>query len=328
MRRRAFIKLLGGAAVVWPLAARSQQQKIPVVGYLSAFPPEGIALSNLAAFRKGLAEAGFTEGRNLAVVYRWADGHYDRLPAMAADLVRLDVSVIATAATPAAIAAKSATTTIPIVFSVGNDPVQLGLVASLARPGGNVTGAARLNQELGPKRLDLMHELVPTATRIALIVNSTDGGTSEPQQRATEAAARTLGLQLHILRASNEAEIDEAFATLVREQAGALVITNDAYFSSRMAQFAALALRHRVPTIYSYREFTAAGGLMSYSASFADSYRIAGTYVGRILKGEKPAGLPVQQSTEIELFINVKTAKALGLAVPIALRLRATEVFE
>ncbi len=328
MRRREFFTLLGGVTA-WPLTAAAQQQPLPVIGHLSGYLPDSeVAQNALAAFRQGLAEAGFIEGRNVAIEYRWAEGHYDRLPAMAADLVRLKVSVIAISGSSSVVAAKAATTTIPIVFSLSVDPVESGLVASLARPGGNITGSARLSIELSPKRLELAHEMVPSATKIALLINPTNPSNTEAQTNAIEAAARTLGLHLHILRASNEREIDAAFATAAEAQAGALVIGPDALFSSRVTQLGALTIRHKVPTIYAFREFTVAGGLMAFSSDTAGPYRVAGAYVGRILKGEKPADLPVQQSTTIELFINLKTAKALGLTVPPALLLRATEVIE
>ncbi len=327
MRRRHFITLLGGVTA-WPLTAAAQQPTMPVIGYLSGYSPDEFAQNTLVAFRQGLAEAGFVEGRNVAIEYRWAEGHYDQLPAMAADLVRLKVSVIVSSGTTTTAAAKAATTTIPIVFSLGADPVESGVVARLARPGGNLTGAARLNTELAPKRLELVHEVVPTATKIALLVNPTNPLMSVPVTNATEAAARTLGLQLHVLRASNEREIDEAFATVPQVRASALVICPDALFSSRMTQLGALTVRYQVPTIYTYRDFAAAGGLMAYGGDFADSHRLAGVYAGRILKGEKPADLPVQQSTKVELYINLKTAKALGLTVPAELLLRATEVIE
>ncbi len=327
MRRRQFITLLGGVTA-WPLTAAAQQPTMPVIGYLAGYTPDGIAQNNLAAFRQGLAEAGFVEGRNVAIEYRWAEGHYDRLPAMAADLVRLKVNVLVTSNTPAAVAAKAATTTIPIVFSLSADPVAAGLVTSLARPGGNLTGSTRLNIELAPKWLELVREVVPTATKIALLVNPTAPIITEAVTRATEARAQTLGLQLSVLRATNEREIDEAFAAVVKARAGALVISPDAFFSSRMHQLGALTIRDKVPTIYNYRAFAAAGGLLAYSGDNDGTHRLSGSYAGRILKGEKPADLPVQQTTTVELFINLKTAKALGLTVPAELLLRATEVIE
>jgi putative ABC transport system substrate-binding protein len=283
----------------------------------------------VAAFHRGLGEMGFVEGRSVAIEYRWADGEYDRLPAMAADLVRRQVTVIAAEAIPGILAAKAATTTIPIVFATGGDPVELGLVASLARPGGNLTGVTALGLEVAPKRLELLHELVPTATTVAVLVNPTNPFPFiETQLQDLQAAARTLGLQLHVLRASTERDFDVAFATVVQLRAGALMIGNDAFFSSRLEQLAVLALRHAVPTIFQYREFAAAGGLMSYGGSITDIFRLVGAYTGRILKGDKPADLPVQQSTKVELIINMRTAKALGITFPTAILVRADEVIE
>ena len=324
MKRRAFIAGLGGAAV-WPLAARAQQQAVPVSGFLNSASPGGYA-SNVAAFRQGLKEAGYVQGQNVAVEYRWADGQYDRLPAMAAELVRRQVTVIV-ANSPGNLAAKVATTTIPIVFTTASDPVQIGLVASLARPGGNVTGATEFGVEVTPKQLELAHELVPTATVIAVLVNPTNPN-AEPVLRELQAAAHILGVQLHVLHASAEREFDTVFASLGQLGAGALVIGPDPLFIAQSEQLAASALRHAVPAISSIRDFVAAGGLMSYGGSNPDMYRIAGVYAGRILKGEKPADLPVQQATKIELIINLKTAKALGLEIPLSIWLRADEVIE
>jgi putative tryptophan/tyrosine transport system substrate-binding protein len=325
VKRRQFLTVLGGAAAGWPLAARAQQAEMPVVGFLNGGSPDGYA-PMVAAFHQGLMDTGYVEAQSVRIEHRWADGQYDRLPAMAADLVHRQVAVIVTNS-PGMLAAKAATTTIPIVFTTSGDPVELGFVASLARPGRNITGVTQLNVEVAPKRLELMHELVPTATIMAVLLNPTYPS-AETQSRGMQAAARTLGLQLHILRASNERAIDDAFATLAQLRAGAFVISSDPFFNSRAEQFAALALRHAVPTIFQYREFAAAGGLMSYGGSIIDSYRQAGVYTGRILKGEKPADLPVQQSTKVELIINLKTANALGLTVPITLLGRADEVIE
>jgi putative tryptophan/tyrosine transport system substrate-binding protein len=325
VKRREFITLLGGAAAAWPIMARAQRPEIPVVAFLNGGSPDGYA-PMVAAFHQGLKDTGYVEAQSVRMEYRWADGQYGRLPAMAADLVHRQVAVIVTNS-PGMLAAKAATTTIPIVFTTSGDPVELGFVASLARPGRNITGVTQLNVEVAPKRLELMHELVPTATIMAVLLNPTYPS-AETQSRGMQAAARTLGVQLHILRASNERDIDDAFATLAQLRAGAFVISSDPFFNSRAEQFAALALRHAVPTIFQYREFAAAGGLMSYGGSIIDSYRQAGVYTGRILKGEKPADLPVQQSTKVELIINLKTAKALGLEVPRTLIARADEVIE
>jgi putative ABC transport system substrate-binding protein len=325
MKRREFITLVGGAAAAWPRAARAQQPAMPVIGFVSS--ASAAAYEPLVtAFRHGLSETGYVEGRNVAIEYRWADNQYDRLPALAAELVRRQVDVIA-ANGPAALPAKAATTTIPIVFAAGFDPVDLGLVSSLHRPGGNVTGTSILNVEVVPKRLQLLNELVPAATVMALLVNPSNPNAAN-QSRDLQAAARTLGLQLHILHASSERDFDTVFAKLNELRAGGLVIGADAFFNTRSAQLAALALRHAMPAAYQYREFTVAGGLMSYSGSITDSYRQAGIYAGRILKGEKPADLPIQRSTKLELFLNLKTAKALGLTVPLPLIGRADEVTE
>jgi putative tryptophan/tyrosine transport system substrate-binding protein len=325
MKRREVIALLGGAAAAWPLAAQAQQMAMPVIGFLNT-RARGEDPRLLTAFHQGLKEVGYVEGRNVAIEYRFAEGRNDRLPAMAADLVRRQVAVIA-ANGPAVVAAKTATTTIPIVFSVGLDPVELGLVARLNQPGGNVTGVTALFDEVGPKRLELLHELVPTATLIALLLNPTYPS-AENQSRDLQAAARTLGLQLHVLHASSERDFEIVFATLAQMRAGALVIGNDPFFNSRSERLAALSIRHGMPAIFQNREFAAAGGLMSYGTNLAATYRQVGIYTGRILKGEKPADMPVQQPTKFELIINLKTARALGIAVPLPLIGRADEVIE
>ena len=325
MNRRTFIAGLGSAAA-WPVVAWAQQAAMPVIGFLNSASPGGYA-PMVAAFRQGLKEAGFVEGQNVAVEFRWAEGQYDRVPAIALDLVGRQVAVIV-ANTPGVLAIKAATMTIPIVFTTANDPVQLGLVASLARPGGNLTGVTQLAIEVGPKRLELLHELVPTATLIALLVNPTNPTSAETQSRDMQAAARILGVQLHVLHASTDRDFDTVFATLAELRAGALVIGADAFLYGRSEQLAALAFRHAVPAISYERAFSAVGGLMSYGGSTPDTYRLAGVYTGRILKGEKPSDLPVQQSTKVELIINLKTAKALGLTIPETLLATAEEVIE
>ena len=315
MRRREFITLLGGAAATWPLAARAQQQAMPVVGLLGATTAHGYA-AQLAAFRQGLSEAGFVEGRNIAIEYRWAENQYDRLPALAADLVRRQVAVIATlGGNAASLAAKAVTTTTPVVFHGSADPVEAGLVASLNRPGGNVTGVVTLNIDTGQKRLELIRELLPAATTVGLLINPTNA-VAEIQSKQLEAAARTLGLQLRIANASTERDFDAAFATLSQWQVRGLVIGTDGFLVSQSEQLAALTVRYSLPTIFQYRAFVTAGGLMSYGGSVTDSYRLSGVYAGRILKGEKPADLPVQQATKVELIINLKAARTLWYHLP------------
>jgi putative ABC transport system substrate-binding protein len=326
MRRREFITLLGGAAITWPITARAQQQTMPMIGYLSVGSPDSAA-RNLAAFREGLKEAGYVEGKNLLIEYRWSEGQ-DRLPELATELVRRRVAVIVSASgTPSVLAAKAATATIPIVFSVGTDPIAFGLVASLNKPGGNLTGVTLLFDEVASKRLELAHELMPATTIIALLVNPTNPN-SETQSRDLQEAARKLALQLHTLRASTERDLDTVFATVAQLRAGALLIGGDAFFASRRGQIAALAARHAIPTISFMRSFAAAGGLMSYGGSLTDADRLLGVYTGRILKGEKPADMPVQQSTKVELIINLRTAKMLGITVPPNLLVGADEVIE
>ena len=329
MRRREFIALLGGAAA-WPLAARGQQPAMPVVGFLNAASPAPFA-PMVDAFRLGLSEAGYVEGRNVAIEYRWADNQYERLPTLAADLVGHRVSAIATgSATRAALAAQAATTTIPIVFLTGTDPVEMGFVASLNRPGGNLTGVTTLNVEMSPKRLEVLRELLPKTAIMAVLVNPINNpATIEADLRQIRAAAHALAVQtVHVVQASTERDLDSAFSTLAARRVGALVISADTFFSGQGAELAVLASRHAVPTISPYREFVAAGGLMSYGGSVIEMYRLVGVYTGRVLKGEKPADLPVQQVTKVELVINLKTAKALGLDVPQSLLARADEVIE
>jgi putative tryptophan/tyrosine transport system substrate-binding protein len=326
MKRREFITVITGAAAGWPLAARAQQPVLPVIGFLNGASHEAYA-PYVAAFRDGLKESGYTEGQNVLIEYRWAENQYDRLPALAAELVGRQVAVLAATGTSAAVAAKKATTTIPVVFSTAGDPVELGLVASLNRPGGNVTGATQLSVEVAPKRIELLHEMFPKATIMALLVNPTSPN-APAVTNETQTAARALGLQLNVLNASTERDIDEAFAKAVQLRADGLVVGTDAFFNGRANQLVTLMLRHALPTVYQYSEFTAAGGLASYGGSIKSSYRTAGIFTGRILKGEKPADLPVQQTTKIELIINLKAAKALGLTVPLSLLARADEVIE
>ena len=327
MRRREFLGLVGGATVAWPLLANGQPSAMPVVGFVNAASAQSYTRQS-AAFLKGLGETGYVDGKNVTIEYRWAEGKNDRLPAMAADLVHRQVAVIAATSTPAALAAKAATTTIPIVFETGSNPIDLGLVVSLNRPGGNVTGVTQTNLEVAQKRLELLHELVPTARVIALIVNPAEPTIAKTTAGEVLAAARTLGLELHVLNASTEADFDGTFAKLSQLRAGGLVISGGPFLVSYSEQLAALTVRHAVPAISQGREFAAAGGLLSYGADIGKSYRLAGIYTGRILKGDKAAELPVQQATKVELYINLKTAKALGIAVPLTLSGRADEVIE
>jgi len=328
MRRRDFISLLGGAAAAWPLMARAQQSAMPTIGFLGGASPE-LYVDRLTAFRQGLQEAGYVEGQNAQVEYLWADGHPDRLPALATQLVRRQVAVIvAGGGTPSAWAAKAATATIPIVFGVAIDPVQLGLVASLNRPGGNLTGVTNMNVDVGPKRLELLREVLPSASVISVLVNPTSAAITEPYLRDLEAAAQTLGLKLDVLHASADRDFDPVFATLAQRRARALVISPDQFLYSRIEQLALQTLHHKMPAVAQNRQFPIAGGLMSYGGSDTEFYRPIGIYTGRILKGEKPADLPVQRSTKVELVINLNTAKVLDLTFPLSLLGRADEVIE
>ena len=326
MRRRGFITLLGGAAAAWPLRTWSQQSAIPVIGFLGATRPRLYA-PVVTAFRQGLKEIGYVEGENVLIEYRWAEGELDRLPALAAELVNRRVAVIAATSTPAAFAAKRTTTTIPIVFEVGFDPVEVGLVASLNRPGGNLTGVTNSGVEVAAKQVELLHELVPTATSIALLVNPSNPALSERQLRDTQVTAAKLGLQFNVVKASAEGDFDAVFATLTQLRAGALVIGADALFIEQSKQLAELAVRHAIPASFHFREFVAAGGLISYGGSITDAHRLAGIYAGRILKGDNPADLPVVQVNKLEL-VNLKTARALGITVPLTLQAAADEVIE
>jgi ABC-type uncharacterized transport system substrate-binding protein len=327
IERRKFLATLCGAAAAWPLAARAQQATMPVIGILAMAAPEANAI-RLRAIREGLRTAGYVEGQNVKIEYRWAELHTGQLPAVAADLVSRQVAVIVASTTPSALAAKTATGEIPIVFGIATDPVELGLVASLNRPGGNVTGVTSLNVEVAPKRLELMHELLPSVTSMALLINPAAPALAEPLSRMSRVAAKALGLQLHIVHASSDRDFDAIFERLIELRVGALVIAPDSLFSNHKEQLAKLTVRHAIPAIYQYREFAAAGGLMSYGTSETEYYRLVGIYAGRVLKGDKPADLPVQQSTKVELFLNLKTAKALGITVPLPLSGRADEVIE
>jgi ABC-type uncharacterized transport system substrate-binding protein len=326
-KRREFITLLGGAAA-WPLAARAQQPTMPVIGFLDSHSPEPTA-DRLRGFHRGLKESGHVEGENVVIVYRWAEGQNDRLPELAAELVRRQVAVIAaTGGTPSALAAKAATTTIPIVFAVPEDPVRLGLVASLARPGGNATGINFFNVELAAKRLELLRELVPAAVHVAVLVNPTNVANTEANLKEVQLASRAMGLQVQVARASTSREIDAAFGTIVRERADALFVGGDALFNSRRLQLALLAARHGLPATYPSRDYPVSGGLMSYGTDVTDAFRQVGAYAGRILKGAKPADLPVVQASKFELVINHQTARMLGITVPPTLLTAADELIE
>jgi putative ABC transport system substrate-binding protein len=326
MKRREFITILGGA-LSWPIAARAQQPAMPVVGFLNAASPEPLR-QQTAAFLAGLKESDYVEGQNVTVEYRWAEGQYDRLPALVADLVRQQVNVIVSGGgAPAVLAAKAATTTIPIVFSLGADPIGLGLIASLNRPGGNITGVYQFTSGLEAKRLGLLHEMVPKATPVAVLINSNFSDAENQLHDVREAAAR-LGVQLVVVRANTESDFDAAFSTLVRQRAGALLVCSSPFFNGRREQLVVLAARHAVPAIFEWRDFAAAGGLMSYGTRLADAYRQVGVYAGQILRGAKPGDLPVVQSTKFELVINLSTAKALGIEVPPTLSARADEIIE
>jgi putative ABC transport system substrate-binding protein len=326
MRRRAFIEGITALGLARPLAARAQQSSMPVIGYLGLGSAQSDAF-RVAGFRQGLKEAGYLEGQNLTIEYRWAEDHQDRLPAMAADLVRRQVAVIVAITASASLAAKAATTTLPIVFETAGDPVKLGFVGSLSRPGGNLTGVSQLGEEETPKRLELLHELVPTARVMALLVNPAEPLAGD-NVRASSAAATTLGLELHVLNANTERDFDAAFAKLKELRAGGLTIAGAGLFTSHIEQIAALTVRQRIPAVYQRHEFATAGGLVSYGTNIADTHRLVGLYTGRVLKGEKPADLPVQQATKVELYINLKTAKTLGITVPISLLGRADKVIE
>jgi putative ABC transport system substrate-binding protein len=326
MRRREFITLLGGAAAAWPLAARAQQPAMPVIGFLHARSPDD-AMPQVAAFRRGLAESGYIEGQNAIIEYRWARGRYDTLPAMAAELIRLPAIVLVAGSEPAALAAKAATSTIPIVFSIGSDAIKLGLVAGYNRPGGNSTGVSMFTAALEAKRLGLLHELLPQATTMGVLLNP-NYSLAENQLRDVQDAARSIGVQIHILWASTDDEIDAAFETLSEQRIAALLQAADPFFDTRRGKLVALVARYAVPTMYHFREYPAAGGLMSYGIDIIDVYRQVGVYVGRILKGEKPTDLPILQPTKFEFVINLKTAKALGLNVPDKLLALADEVIE
>jgi putative ABC transport system substrate-binding protein len=326
MQRRDFITILGGAAATWPIVARAQQPTVPVIGFLTTRSAND-STANVAAFRQGLAQTGYVEGGNVAIEYRWADSHYDQLPGLVAELVRHPVATIAVGGTPASLAAKAATTTIPIVFEVGVDPVKVSLVASLARPGGNVTGVSFFFNVLASKQVEMLHELVRTATTIGFLANP-NFPTTEADTRDVQAAARALGQKAIVIKASSVSDFNPAFTTMVQERIGALLVQSDPLFNGHPEQLAALAARHALPTVYPLREFTEAGGLLSYGSSMTDAWRKVGIYTGMILKGEKPAEMPVQQAVKVELVINLKTAKALGITIPPTLLAQADEVIE
>ena len=327
MRRREFIALLGGTGAVWPLAARAQQATMPVVGFLGSDSPELFA-DRLRAFRRGLKDAGYIESENVVIEYRWANGNNNRLAALAAELVGLRVNVLVSGTTPAALAAKAATTSIPIVFIIAGDPVALGLVGSLNRPGANITGTTALTLEAGKKWLQLLWETVPSATEFAVLINPTSPNLAEAQTKDLQAAARNLNLRIHLLNASTEQEFETVFAKIIELHAGGLVITSDSFFFAHIEQLAALAAQNQVPAIFGFREFPAAGGLMSYGSDIVDLHRTIGGYVGRILRGEKPGDLPVQQSIRVQLVLNLKAAKTLGITLPQTLHVAADEVIE
>src|SRR6516225_528091 len=328
IQRREFLVALGGWATAWPLTARAQQANVRVIGFLGPGSAQSDS-DRVAAFRQGLSEAGLVEGRTFTIEFRWADSHHDRLPVFATELVQRQVAVIATSSTPAALAAKAATATIPIVFETAADPIKLGLVAAFNRPGGNITGVINGAEEIARKRLELLHDLLPKASSLALLVNSTAAQLADLQISEVRSAAQTLGVHLHVLNASTEQDFDRVFARLTELQTGGLVIGGDAFFTRHLKQLAALTVHHAVPAIYLYREFAAAGGLMSYGVNISDTHRLIGIYAGRILKGDKPADLPVQQATtKVEMYINLKTARALGIDIPLPLSGRADEIFE